>query len=79
MTIVHKAWNIHKNSDGLDRLALPNKPDNPAYFTANAEPRIPIEGINITDVGTEFFDEGKIRIAIFLSLSLKKIEIFSFS
>ncbi|MBW0580186.1 hypothetical protein O181_119901 [Austropuccinia psidii MF-1] len=57
MTIVHKAGNIHKNSDGLSIWALPNKPDNPAYVPTGAEPQIPIEGINITDVGTEFFKE----------------------
>ncbi|MBW0581150.1 hypothetical protein O181_120865, partial [Austropuccinia psidii MF-1] len=57
MTIVHKAGNIHKNADGLGRWALPNKPDSPAYVPTSAEPQIPIEGINITDVGTEFFEE----------------------
>ncbi|MBW0578002.1 hypothetical protein O181_117717 [Austropuccinia psidii MF-1] len=57
MTIVHKAGNIHKNADGLSRWALPNTPDNPAYVPTGAEPQIPIEGINITDVGTEFFKE----------------------
>ncbi|MBW0473346.1 hypothetical protein O181_013061 [Austropuccinia psidii MF-1] len=53
MTIVHKAGNIHKDADCLSRWALPNTPENPA----NAEPQIPIEGINITDIGTEFFEE----------------------
>ncbi|MBW0571957.1 hypothetical protein O181_111672 [Austropuccinia psidii MF-1] len=57
MTIVHKAGNIHKNADGLSRWALPNTPDNPSYVPTGAEPQIPIEGINITDVGTEFFEE----------------------
>ncbi|MBW0528615.1 hypothetical protein O181_068330 [Austropuccinia psidii MF-1] len=57
MTIVHKAGNIHQNSDVLSRWALPNTPDNPAYFPTGAEPQIPIEGINITDFGTEFFEE----------------------
>ncbi|MBW0508056.1 hypothetical protein O181_047771 [Austropuccinia psidii MF-1] len=57
MTIVHKAGNIHKNSDGLSRWALANTPDNPAYVPLEAEPQIPIEGINITDIGTEFFEE----------------------
>ncbi|MBW0534861.1 hypothetical protein O181_074576 [Austropuccinia psidii MF-1] len=42
MTIVHKAGNIHKNSDGLIRWALPNSPDNPAYVPTNAEPQITI-------------------------------------
>ncbi|MBW0544484.1 hypothetical protein O181_084199 [Austropuccinia psidii MF-1] len=57
MTIVHKEGNIHKNSDGLSRWALTNTPDNPAYVPLEAEPQIPIEGINITDIGTEFFEE----------------------
>ncbi|MBW0518900.1 hypothetical protein O181_058615 [Austropuccinia psidii MF-1] len=54
MTIVHKAGNILKNADGLSRWELPNTPENPAYVPTSAEPHIPIEGINITDVGTEF-------------------------
>ncbi|MBW0504442.1 hypothetical protein O181_044157 [Austropuccinia psidii MF-1] len=57
MTIVHKAGNIHKISDGLSRWALLNKPDNTAYVPTSEEPHIPIEGIDITDVGTEFFEE----------------------
>ncbi|MBW0570939.1 hypothetical protein O181_110654 [Austropuccinia psidii MF-1] len=57
MTIVHKAANIHNNADGLSRWELTNTPDNPAYVPTGAEPQIPIEGINITDVGTEFFEE----------------------
>ncbi|MBW0563023.1 hypothetical protein O181_102738 [Austropuccinia psidii MF-1] len=57
MTIVHKAGNIHKNTDGLSRWALENTPDSPAYVPLEAEPQIPIEGIKITDIGTEFFEE----------------------
>ncbi|MBW0475193.1 hypothetical protein O181_014908 [Austropuccinia psidii MF-1] len=57
ITIVHKAGNIHKNADGLSRWSLPNTPDNPAYDPTSAEPPISIEGINITDVGTEFVEE----------------------
>ncbi|MBW0556021.1 hypothetical protein O181_095736 [Austropuccinia psidii MF-1] len=57
MTIVHKAGNIHRSSDGLSRWALANTPDNPAYVILEAEPQIPIEGTNITDIGTEFFEE----------------------
>ncbi|MBW0559878.1 hypothetical protein O181_099593 [Austropuccinia psidii MF-1] len=57
MTIVHKVGNIHKNADGLSRWELPNTPDNPAYVPTGAEPQIPIKGIKITDVGTEFFEE----------------------
>ncbi|MBW0512917.1 hypothetical protein O181_052632 [Austropuccinia psidii MF-1] len=57
MAIVNKAGNIHKNADGLSKWALPNAPDNPAYVPTSSEPQIAIEGINITDVGTEFFEE----------------------
>ncbi|MBW0588998.1 hypothetical protein O181_128713 [Austropuccinia psidii MF-1] len=57
MTIVHKAGNNNKNSDGLSRYALANTPDTPAYLPLEAKPQIPIEGINITDIGTEFFEE----------------------
>ncbi|MBW0576014.1 hypothetical protein O181_115729 [Austropuccinia psidii MF-1] len=57
MTIVHKAGNIHKNADGLSSWALANTPDNPTYVTLKAQPQIPIEGIKITDIGTEFFEE----------------------
>ncbi|MBW0517445.1 hypothetical protein O181_057160 [Austropuccinia psidii MF-1] len=57
MTIVHKAGNIQENSDGLSEWALPNTPDNPAYVPTGEEPQTPIEGMNITDVGTEFFEE----------------------
>ncbi|MBW0588507.1 hypothetical protein O181_128222 [Austropuccinia psidii MF-1] len=56
MTIIHKVGNIHNNTDVLSRWALPNTPDNPAYVPTSAEPQIPIEVINITDVGTEFFE-----------------------
>ncbi|MBW0550084.1 hypothetical protein O181_089799 [Austropuccinia psidii MF-1] len=57
ITIVHKAGNIHKNADGLSRWALTNTPDNPAYVPTGAKLQITIKGINITDVGTEFFEE----------------------
>ncbi|MBW0578356.1 hypothetical protein O181_118071 [Austropuccinia psidii MF-1] len=57
MNIVHKEGSIHKNADGLSRWALSNTPDNPAYVPLVAEPQIPIEGINITDIRTEFFEE----------------------
>ncbi|MBW0475756.1 hypothetical protein O181_015471 [Austropuccinia psidii MF-1] len=58
-TIIHTAGNIHKNADGLSRWELANTPDNPAYGPTSAEPQITIEGINITDVGTGFFEEIK--------------------
>ncbi|MBW0493329.1 hypothetical protein O181_033044 [Austropuccinia psidii MF-1] len=57
MTIVHKAGNIHKNADGLRKWALENTPDNPAHVPLGAEPQITIEGLNITDIGTELFGE----------------------
>ncbi|MBW0536885.1 hypothetical protein O181_076600 [Austropuccinia psidii MF-1] len=57
MTIVHKTGKIHKNTDGLSRWALANTPDNQAYVPLEAEPQIPIEGIDITDIGAEFFEE----------------------
>ncbi|MBW0463830.1 hypothetical protein O181_003545 [Austropuccinia psidii MF-1] len=57
MTIAHKAGNIHKNADGLSRLTLDNTPNNPAYVPLEAEPKIPIEGIDIIDIGTELFEE----------------------
>ncbi|MBW0569478.1 hypothetical protein O181_109193 [Austropuccinia psidii MF-1] len=57
MNIVHKAGDIHKNADGLGRRALANTLDNPSYVPLEAEPQIPIEGIKITDIGTELFEE----------------------
>ncbi|MBW0522666.1 hypothetical protein O181_062381 [Austropuccinia psidii MF-1] len=57
MTIVNESGNIHKNADGLRRWALANTPDNPAYVPLESEQQIPIEGINITDIGTELFEE----------------------
>ncbi|MBW0495377.1 hypothetical protein O181_035092 [Austropuccinia psidii MF-1] len=57
MTIFHKDGNIHKNADGLIRWPLPNNIDNHAYFSEEASPQIPIEGISITDLNTTFFEE----------------------
>ncbi|MBW0502573.1 hypothetical protein O181_042288 [Austropuccinia psidii MF-1] len=57
MPILHKEGTIHKNADGFSRWALANTPDNPAYVPFEAEQQIPIEGRNITDIGTEFFEE----------------------
>ncbi|MBW0471934.1 hypothetical protein O181_011649 [Austropuccinia psidii MF-1] len=56
MTIAQIDGNIHRNSDGLSRRELPNTPDNAAYVPTNSEPQILIEGINITNVSTEFFE-----------------------
>ncbi|MBW0538156.1 hypothetical protein O181_077871 [Austropuccinia psidii MF-1] len=61
ITIVHKPGNIQKNAVGVSRWELPNTPDNPAYVPTSAKPQIPIQGINITDVGTEFFEEVRER------------------
>ncbi|MBW0491060.1 hypothetical protein O181_030775 [Austropuccinia psidii MF-1] len=55
MTRVHKAGNIYRNADCLSRWALANTPANPAYVPLESEPQIPIEGIKITDIGTELF------------------------
>ncbi|MBW0541425.1 hypothetical protein O181_081140 [Austropuccinia psidii MF-1] len=38
-------------------MELSNTPDNTAYLPLEAEPQIPIAGINITDIGTEVFEE----------------------
>ncbi|MBW0560287.1 hypothetical protein O181_100002 [Austropuccinia psidii MF-1] len=57
MTMVHNAGNIHKNSDELIRWALENTPDSPAYVSLEAQSQIQIEGVNITNIGTEFFGE----------------------
>ncbi|MBW0587274.1 hypothetical protein O181_126989 [Austropuccinia psidii MF-1] len=56
MTIVHKSGNIHKNADGLSRWALANTPDNPAWVPQEEKH---IEGICVTDIGTEFFKQVK--------------------
>ncbi|MBW0579991.1 hypothetical protein O181_119706 [Austropuccinia psidii MF-1] len=56
MTIVHKSGNLHKNSDGLSRWALAYIPENPAWVPQEEHH---IEGICVTDIGTEFFDKAK--------------------
>ncbi|MBW0464359.1 hypothetical protein O181_004074 [Austropuccinia psidii MF-1] len=53
--MVNKAGIINNNSDGLSRWVLANTPDNPAYVPLEEEPQLPIEGINITGIGTGFF------------------------
>ncbi|MBW0575200.1 hypothetical protein O181_114915, partial [Austropuccinia psidii MF-1] len=59
MTIVHKAGNIHNNAYGLSRWELPHTTENPAHVPTSAEPQIPIEGINLTDVGQYFLRKFK--------------------
>ncbi|MBW0525801.1 hypothetical protein O181_065516 [Austropuccinia psidii MF-1] len=56
MTIVHKSCNIHKNLDGLSRWALANTPENLAWVPQEVHH---IEGICVTDIGTEFFNQVK--------------------
>ncbi|MBW0551458.1 hypothetical protein O181_091173, partial [Austropuccinia psidii MF-1] len=63
MTIVHKCGNIHKNADGLSRWALANTPENKAWVPQEEHH---IEGICVTEIGTEFFnhayDEGRFHL-----------------
>ncbi|MBW0502431.1 hypothetical protein O181_042146 [Austropuccinia psidii MF-1] len=56
MTIVHKSSNIHKNADGLSRWALANTPENLAWVPQEEHH---IEGICVTYIGTEFFNQVK--------------------
>ncbi|MBW0520040.1 hypothetical protein O181_059755 [Austropuccinia psidii MF-1] len=56
MTIVHKSGNIHKSADGLSRWALENTPEHPAWVPQKENH---IEGICVTDIGTEFFNKVK--------------------
>ncbi|MBW0533346.1 hypothetical protein O181_073061 [Austropuccinia psidii MF-1] len=56
MTIAHKSGHIHKDADGLSRLALANTPENPAWVPQEEHC---IEGICVTDIETEFFNQVK--------------------
>ncbi|MBW0542522.1 hypothetical protein O181_082237 [Austropuccinia psidii MF-1] len=56
MTIVHKSGNIHKNADVLNRWALSNTLENPVWVP---QEKHHIEGICVTDIGTEFFNQVK--------------------
>ncbi|MBW0536549.1 hypothetical protein O181_076264 [Austropuccinia psidii MF-1] len=56
MTIVHKYGNINKNADGLSRWALASTPEDPAWVPQEEHH---IEGICVTDIGTEFFNQVK--------------------
>ncbi|MBW0574324.1 hypothetical protein O181_114039, partial [Austropuccinia psidii MF-1] len=57
MTIVHKDGNIHENAYLLSRWPLPNDIDNFVYAPEEASPQIPIDGISVTDMNTNFFEE----------------------
>ncbi|MBW0562287.1 hypothetical protein O181_102002 [Austropuccinia psidii MF-1] len=54
MTIFHKSGNIHKNADGISRWALANTPENPAWVPQEEHH---IEGICVTEIGTEFLNK----------------------
>ncbi|MBW0524660.1 hypothetical protein O181_064375 [Austropuccinia psidii MF-1] len=56
MTISHKTSNIQKDADGLSRWALANTPEVPAWIPQQAHN---IEGICVTDIGIEFFNQVK--------------------
>ncbi|MBW0569162.1 hypothetical protein O181_108877 [Austropuccinia psidii MF-1] len=56
MTIAHKSDNIHQNADGLSRWVLANKPENPSWVPQEEHH---IEGISVTDMGTELFSQAK--------------------
>ncbi|MBW0518357.1 hypothetical protein O181_058072 [Austropuccinia psidii MF-1] len=56
MTIVQKSKNIHKNEYGLRRWALENTPENPAQVPQEEHH---IEGICVTDIGTEVSNQVK--------------------
>ncbi|MBW0512784.1 hypothetical protein O181_052499 [Austropuccinia psidii MF-1] len=67
MKIVHTSGNIHKNADGLSRWALANTPENQAWVPQEEHD---IEGIWVTDIGTEFFNkvkESQNMVKIFIS------------
>ncbi|MBW0525477.1 hypothetical protein O181_065192 [Austropuccinia psidii MF-1] len=56
MTIANKSGNIHKNADGPSTWDLANTPENPAWVPQEEHH---IEGICVTDIGTEFFNQMK--------------------
>ncbi|MBW0517399.1 hypothetical protein O181_057114 [Austropuccinia psidii MF-1] len=56
MTIAHKSGNMPKNADGLNQWALTNTPENQAWVPQEEHH---VEGICVTDIGTEFFNKVK--------------------
>ncbi|MBW0546958.1 hypothetical protein O181_086673 [Austropuccinia psidii MF-1] len=56
MTMAHKSGNINKNEYGLIRWDLENTPENPAWVPQDKHH---IEGIFVTHIGTEFFNQVK--------------------
>ncbi|MBW0586569.1 hypothetical protein O181_126284 [Austropuccinia psidii MF-1] len=56
MTIVPKSGNIQNNAYGISIWALENTPENPAWVPQEEHH---IEGICVTNIGTEFFNQFK--------------------
>ncbi|MBW0500832.1 hypothetical protein O181_040547 [Austropuccinia psidii MF-1] len=56
INLVHKSGNIQENSDGLSRWALGNTSETPAWVPQEENY---IEGICVTDTGSEFFNPLK--------------------
>ncbi|MBW0512666.1 hypothetical protein O181_052381 [Austropuccinia psidii MF-1] len=56
MIIVHEFCNIHKKKDGLSRLALELTPEKTAWVPQEERH---VEGICVTDIDTEFFNQVK--------------------
>ncbi|MBW0505987.1 hypothetical protein O181_045702 [Austropuccinia psidii MF-1] len=56
ITIVHKAVHIHNNADGPSRWPLANTPENPEWVPQEQHH---IQGICVTDIGGEFFNQVK--------------------
>ncbi|MBW0487679.1 hypothetical protein O181_027394 [Austropuccinia psidii MF-1] len=56
MNIAHKSVNIHENEYGLSRWDFKNTPENPSWVPQEEHH---IEGICVTDIGTEFLNEAK--------------------
>ncbi|MBW0575612.1 hypothetical protein O181_115327 [Austropuccinia psidii MF-1] len=58
MNIFHKSRKIQKNADGLSTWSLANTPENSAWEPQDENH---IEGICVTDIGKEFFNQVKER------------------
>ncbi|MBW0526950.1 hypothetical protein O181_066665 [Austropuccinia psidii MF-1] len=56
ISIVHKYGNIHKDADGIRRWALENTPEKPAWVPQQEHH---IEGVCVTDIGTELSNQVK--------------------
>ncbi|MBW0465903.1 hypothetical protein O181_005618 [Austropuccinia psidii MF-1] len=56
MAIFNESGNIHKNEAGLSRGALENTPENTEWVPQEENHT---EGICVTDIGTEFFNQVK--------------------